>query len=48
MNSEIESAMKALAKKIGDDTRPIDALQFTQALLNLAHAKVMLADCDKR
>lgn len=37
MQIEIKEAIKLLAKKITEDVKSGEALQFTQAALNLAH-----------
>lgn len=42
MKTEIEAAIKILAKKITDDVKSDDALKFTQAALNLAHVDATL------
>jgi hypothetical protein len=48
MLSEIEKAIKIiLTQKITEDVKADDALKFTQAVLNLAHAKVIVMDMDK-
>ncbi len=44
MEDAIEKAIEAMAKKITADLVSNDALKFTQAALNLAHAKAVLAD----
>lgn len=38
MKNEMENAVKVLLKKITDTVQPDEALKFTQAVLNLAHA----------
>ena len=47
MYEEIEKAIKLLAEKIDKDMRAGDALQFTQAALNLAHTEATLKGCDR-
>lgn len=43
MKAEIENAMKALiAKSVAAEVKSHEALQFTQAALNLAHAAATL------
>jgi len=37
METEMETAIKLLAKKITEEVKADDALKFTQAALNLAH-----------
>lgn len=37
MTTEIENAIKLLASQIRNETKACDALQYTQAALNLAH-----------
>lgn len=44
---EIEKAIKLLASKIADDTKADDALKYTQAALNLAHAKATLKGTER-
>lgn len=38
MKSEIEKAVKVLAAKITDELKAPEALNYTQAILNLMHA----------
>jgi hypothetical protein len=47
MKTEIEKAIKLLAEKITSDVTPGDALQYTQAALNLAQAAATLANTEK-
>ena len=47
MNTEIENAIKLLAKKIASDMKADDALKFTQAALNLAHTAQVLKQTPK-
>ena len=42
MKTEIENAIKLLAKKITNEMKSDDALNFTQAALNLAHVEASL------
>ena len=42
MNTNIENAIKVLAEKVCKDTKPDEALKYTQAVLNLAHTKSTL------
>ena len=43
MNTEIEDAIKTLAEKShATDTKPHEAMQYTQAALNLAHTAQVL------
>ena len=44
MNTEIENAIKFLAEKVKGDIKAGEALQFTQAALNLAHTAATLAN----
>lgn len=46
MYSEIERAINLLASNITVNTNADDALKYTQAALNLAHAEVTLKGCD--
>jgi hypothetical protein len=43
MKENIEDAINILAEKITRDVKSDDALKFTQAALNLAHANATLA-----
>ncbi len=38
MIDAIQQAIKLLAEKVKQDTKPDDAMKYTQAALNLAHA----------
>jgi hypothetical protein len=42
MYDKIELAIEVLTEKITKQTTPEEALKFTQAALNLAHAKAVL------
>lgn len=42
MNDDLKNAIDVLAKKITAEISPLDALQFTQAALNLAHTAATL------
>lgn len=44
----IAAAIKVLASKITDSVKADDALKFTQAALNLAHADAVLTDSELR
>ena len=44
MRTKIDQAIEVLARKIGTDTEATDALKFTQAVLNLTHAKAILGN----
>ena len=46
MFDEIDKAVKLLAEKIVADVKSDDALKFTQAALNLAHAKITLKNAE--
>lgn len=47
MKTEIEAAMKTLTEKaVADNTKSHEALQFTQAALNLAHALATLRNAN--
>ena len=39
METVLDTAIKLLAGKIAENTRPDDALKFTQSALNLAHVR---------
>jgi hypothetical protein len=39
MKKKIEEAIEALAEKIDKDVKPGDALKYTQAMGNAAHAR---------
>lgn len=47
MNEAIDRAIEILAKQITKDSIPHDAINLSQAILNLAHAKHCLNDVDK-
>ena len=47
MKTEIEKAIKTLTEKIVDETTSIEALQYTQAILNISNALRVLEDTDK-
>jgi len=47
MKTEIETAIKSLMKKATDATVVSEAMQFTQAALNLAHVEATLAASKK-
>jgi len=47
MYDEIDKAIKLLAQKITGDIKSDDALKYTQAALNLAHAKITLKNMEK-
>ena len=47
MYKEIGTAIKKMAELAKQCTSGIDALQFSQAALNLAHTKATLASADK-
>jgi len=42
MNEAIDKAIKELANRITNDVKGSDAMQLTQAALNLAHVKQVL------
>ena len=42
MTEDFKKAIEALVKKSGEAAKPGDAMQFTQAALNLAHASATL------
>jgi len=44
MNTEIDTAIKNLTERINNNVDSGDALRYTQAALNLAHAKTVLSD----
>lgn len=48
MKTEIEKAMKVLAKKVTNETKPEEALKYSQSVLNLAHARAVTMDVNKR
>lgn len=39
MNTIIDTAIESLAKKVSGEIKPDEALKYSQAALNLAHAK---------
>ena len=39
MKNNIETAIKALAAKLGKDVGALEALQYSQAVLNLSNAR---------
>ena len=47
MQTEIETAIKALAEKAKDAKQPHEAMQFAQAALNLAHTVGIIANTKK-
>lgn len=47
MEAKIQEAINALAAKITGDIKACDALQFTQAALNLAHTAQVLEQTKK-
>lgn len=47
MTETIENSIKLLAAKITADTKAGDALQYTQAALNLAHVLITLSNIKK-
>lgn len=47
MFNEIDKAVKLLAEKIVAEVKSDDALKFTQAALNLAHAKATMKVAEK-
>jgi hypothetical protein len=42
MKTEVEAAIKVLAEKVTGNVKAGDAMQFTQAALNLAHVLATL------
>lgn len=48
MNEEIDNAIKFLCEKNAGEVKSHEALQFTQAALNLAHVKQVLAQATKQ
>lgn len=44
MNVEIEKTIEILAKKVTSDTKPDEALKYTQSVLNLTHAMATLSN----
>lgn len=48
MRNEIAEAIKLLAEKVDKDNKPDEALKYTQSILNLAHARSVIADSDLR
>jgi len=44
MDKKIDDAIETLAGKVVQTVKPDEALKFTQAALNLAHAKGILAE----
>ena len=44
MKTETEEAIKILTEKAGVAEKPVDALQLTQAALNLAQTEAILAN----
>jgi len=47
MNEEIDKAIESLTKTITRNIMAGDALKLTQAALNLAHVKAVLAGIDR-
>jgi hypothetical protein len=47
MKTAIENAIKLLAEKITEDVKAADALNYTQAALNLAHTAATIANTKK-
>ena len=47
MQTEIETAIKALAEKAKEAKQPHEAMQFAQAALNLAHTAETVANTKK-
>lgn len=47
MNEKLETAVKILLDKISATSTPDEALRYTQAALNLAHAKQVLSAAGK-
>lgn len=48
MNEKLDTAIEELASKITDEVDSGDALKYTQAALNLAHAKATIAGIEKK
>lgn len=46
--TEIDTAIEALTKKVNENITAGDALHYTQAVLNLANAKGRLKDTEKQ
>jgi len=46
MTPEIEAAIKLLAQAITTGTTPLEAMQLTQAALNLAHTAQVLVQTE--
>lgn len=44
---EVQKAIEALARKITENSKPDDAMKYTQAALNLAHALALLHNLNK-
>ena len=44
METAIKTSIEVLAKQVTKDVKPCDALQYTQAALNLAHVLGTLAN----
>lgn len=47
MQTEIETAIKALSEKAKEAKQPHEAMQFAQAALNLAHTASTMAEIKK-
>ncbi len=48
MNNEIEAAITTLTGKISSDLKADEALKFTQAIANLAHAGNVIAETKRK
>ncbi len=46
MCTEIDKAIETLAKEIKSSIKALDAMQMAQAILSLAHARIILDDCE--
>lgn len=48
MKESVEKAIQLLAEKVTSDTTSIQALQYTQAALNLAHVLLSIKENGER